>query len=254
MFLGGFIMSERRKKILLFNQHFAYINRRFYEQFLDELKITDFTGYIKSCAKKQFGIILSNIDDVKDLNEEIGAYNYDSTSDWLREKMRGTLGISGYRYYIDELLCLDDIHSDADIADARKKGYNVICTAEQWAEKFPLLETKKVFYDKTILGNTFYYDKDKYAMVEVYGGYSTGVKQEFQNYILMSLEGSLEAQQSILYKIDFIYDTLKEGNYEYYTFLNARLYRNEIIDSLMRKTTDKEIIRELRRCQQNIFD
>lgn len=254
MFIGGFIMSESRKKILLFNQHFAYLNRRFYEQFLNEFEMIDFTGYIKTCAKKQFGVILNNVDDVKQLNEEIEAYNYDSPSDWLREKMRSSLGISGYRYYIDELLCLDDIKTKEDISDARKKGYNVICTAKQWTKKFPLLDTKKVFYDKTILGNTFYYDKEKYAMVEVYGGYPTEVKQEFENYTIMPLESSCDAQQSILHKIDFIYETLKEGNYEYYTFLNARLYRNEIIDNLIRNTTDKEVIRELRRCQQDIFD
>lgn len=247
-------MSESRKKILLFNQHFAYINRRFYDQFTNELGITDFTGYIKSCAKKQFGIILDSIDDVKSLNEEIEEYNYDSASDWLREKMRGSLGVSGYCYYIDELLCLDDIRTEDDISEARKKGYNVICTAEQWAKKFPLLDTKKVFYDKTILGNTFYYDKDKYAMVEVYGGYSTGAKQEFENYTIMPVESNRDAQKSILYKIDFIYNSLIEGNYEYYTFLNARLYRNEIIDNLIRKTTDKEVIKELRRCQQDIYD
>ena len=70
----------------------------------------------------------------------------------------------------------------------------------------------------------------------------------------MPLENNHDAQQSILHKIDFIYNTLKEGSYEYYTFLNARLYRNEIIDNLIRNTTDKEVIRELRRCQQDIFD
>lgn len=79
---------NKRKKIKLFQQHFAYIDEEFLYEFYHKTHIINISSFIKRYAFKDFGIMLDNIDDISYLEEQLNNYFYKDKTEWLREKMR----------------------------------------------------------------------------------------------------------------------------------------------------------------------
>lgn len=239
-----------RKKIIIFEQHFAYISNELYELFMQKSKVKDMTDFIKNEAYKDFDIVLKDFKDLKKLKELIKEnQSYNSPADWLRDKIRDHLQLGVYKKYIDDMVCLADVKTENDIKKYKKRGYNTQITAQDFHQKYPLLDVNKVFYDNTILKNMVYYDSARYAMVELYWGYNPNKENKPENYELFNPAINMGVEEGILKKIDFIYESFKEGNYEYFTYLNFPFYRNEILDIIISNSTDEKMIKQLRNCQ-----
>ena len=105
-----------RKKIIIFEQHFAYISNELYELFMQKSKVKDMTQFIKNEAYKDFDIVLKDFKDLKKLKELIKEnQSYNSPADWLRDKIRDHLQLGVYKKYIDDMVCLADIKTENDI-------------------------------------------------------------------------------------------------------------------------------------------
>lgn len=239
-----------RKKIMIFEKHFAYVSNELYELFMQKSKVKDMTDFIKKECYKDFDIVLEDLDDLLELKESIKENQlYNSPSDWLRDKIRETMHMSRYLKYIEDMVCLADIKCQEDIEEYQKNGYNTMITCQDFHQKYPSLDVHKVFYDNTIMKNMVYYDSDKYAMVELYWGYNQNKEDKPENYELFNPTIDMSVEEAILKKVDFIYETFQEGNYEYFTYLNFPFYRNEILDVIISKTDDKKKIDLLKKCQ-----
>lgn len=240
-----------RKKINLFNIHFAYVNIPLLSELQKKNPDINIIDYIKYKSKQQFNIEPTSVNNVKKLIDIINdSVYYDNTSDWLKDCMRKDLHILTYEYYIDDMICLNDVKTEDDIKELQMKGYNPICTVEQFKEIFPLLDTSKVYFDNTILKRIYYYDSDKYAITEINIGYPLGAEKTYKNlHIITPPDFDKSQEEAVLMRINYIYDSLQKEEYEWYTFQNAPFYRNEIIDRLIADTNDENTKLVLENCK-----
>lgn len=247
------MMTDTLKKINLYNKHFAHISKTLFQRLEDKKGKIDISSYIKKKAKNDFGITIKSIEDVDRLSEIIEDNFYANTSEWLKEKIRNDLRLPTYPLNIDEMICLDDIRTHDDVKKVNEMGYlRIHFTADEFKKRFPELDTKKVFTDNlNTLPHLVYYDEDKFAMVELNVGFPPAVEHIPENMTMLTAEGFEGTPgQYILEIIDYIYETLQSGDYQLYTFMNMKFYRNEILDFLIMKTDDVSIKRKLRRCKE----
>ena len=80
--------EEEKKKIKLFEVHFAWVNESLLQRFVETTGIVRRTNWIKECAKEDFGIDLQSVDDIPKLELLIRSRFYEDKGEWLREKMR----------------------------------------------------------------------------------------------------------------------------------------------------------------------
>ena len=248
-------MSDKFRKINICNRHFANINRKLYEEFMDKTAYKKVADFVRKQALEVFGINISSVKDVDMLISKIKEIpQFNNANDWLQFYMRSEIGMNRiYIKQIDDMLSLEYVKTKEDVKKYREMGFNVVMTCQQFHQKFPLLDVSKVMYDNTFLANTVYYDAKKFAMIELYGGFEINKEQIPDNYTLLNpSEGTMSAEEAILKKVDFIYSLFKKGDYEFFTYLNFPLYRNEIIDKIISETDDKQIISKLTECQRSI--
>lgn len=250
------IGEERRyrmgklQKVNLYNRHFANINEDLLLKLEIKKEYSTIPDYIRKKARQDFHIVISSPEDVDRLEQMILKNNYKNNSDWLREKIRNDIKAKTYRFALDELLCLDDIVTEADKMNAIQEGYNIPFTRDEFKGRFPKLDTSKVFFDNTILRHIVYYDEEKFAMVEIMGGWIPGEEKTVDNYkILSPIEDSSEY---ILSAIKDIHRYFLNGEYEIFTFQNMSFYRNEILDKIIEKTDDTALKSRLKKCKQFI--
>lgn len=79
---------NKRKKIKLFQYHFAYIDEDFLYEFYHKTHIINITSFIKKSAYEDFGIMINEKNDIVYLEKELHQHYYKDKSEWLREKMR----------------------------------------------------------------------------------------------------------------------------------------------------------------------
>lgn len=248
-------MTETRKKITLYNQHFAYITKNRYEKLANSKNVTDISEYVRRKAKQQFKLSIQNAQDVEELSKKIKVADYESNTEWLKDKIREDLKERPFKYYIDEMLCLDEIQNSEDIAMAKEAGYKNVCyTASEFKKRFPEMDTAKVFFDNVpYLSHTVYYDEDKHSMIEMTGGYPIGCTDfSFSNFKFMihpNFSGS--TGEYYLKAINEVYASFCTEQYDLFTFQNMQFYRNEILEKIITSTEDDELKKILKDCQNN---
>lgn len=83
-------MTER-KKINMFQEHFANIEASFLWHFEQETRIINIIQFIKESAYKDFGIYLYTKEDMLIFEDFLSTFFYKNKTEWLREKMRQKL-------------------------------------------------------------------------------------------------------------------------------------------------------------------
>lgn len=246
-------MSKIIKKITLYNQHFAFITQ-FHLNKLAEIKnVTNITEYIQEKVMKQFHLTLTEGNDIEELSKRIDEENYDSNTEWLVTKISEDINGVLVGNTIDEMLCLDEIQSIEDIAMAKEAGFDkAYYTASQLRKNYPDLDTSKIFFDNhPNYCHAVYYDKDKYAMIEMVEGYPIGCADFlFKNFMFMiqpSFSG--EISEYYLRGIDEIYESFCKGQYELFASQNMQFHRNEILEKIIESTDDKNLKLRLKECQ-----
>lgn len=247
-----------RKKISFYNQHFAYVDNDLVEK-LKERGITDIHELIKKEAEEEFGIQICSFDDVEALKYYIvNSSRHEKPSIWVKKKIEKVLNIRGsfhnrYKYELKDMVCLVDIQSQEDVEKYHDLGYPIYFTQEEFSKKYPSLDVHKVYFDNfDFLPHTVYYDKEKHTITEIMGGF-TQAPYTIDNYQLVSLDNKTP-EEMILFKMDYIYETLKNKDYEYFKYLLIPFYANEIMDILIREekdTREKEKLIKAREVQIN---
>jgi len=82
------LAEQEKKKIKLFEVHFAWVNDSLLKRFTETTGIKRRTEWIKECAKEDFDIVLDSPDDIPRLELVIRSHYYEDKGEWLREKMR----------------------------------------------------------------------------------------------------------------------------------------------------------------------
>lgn len=77
-----------RKKIKLFQQHFAYIDEEFLFNFEQQTGTINLSSFIKQCAYEDFQIYLTNKESLADFEYILHKSDYKNKTEWLRAKMR----------------------------------------------------------------------------------------------------------------------------------------------------------------------
>lgn len=246
---------KNRKKIIFFDNHFAYISDVLFQQLKQNKNINSINDYIKEKAKQQFGIDITNKEDIELLTQNIAENLYESNSDWLREKIRDDLGVNKYTNYLDDLLPLTDLQTKEDVNTAVADGYGLaLFTESEFIHRFPLLEGSKVFFTnsrKTLMPQIIYWDDEKHAIKEIVGGFTHNtIDKSIENFhVLTPPNFEFPEEKSVLMSIDFIYEAYKNQDFEMFTYMSHPLYRNEILDRLMNNTEDEEVKLRLKKCK-----
>lgn len=81
-------MSDGRKKIKLFQEHFANVEADFLHDFEYITGIINIISFIKESCYEDFGIYLNSKEDLKEFETMLNKYYYKDKSEWMREKMR----------------------------------------------------------------------------------------------------------------------------------------------------------------------
>lgn len=77
-----------RKKIKLFQEHFAYLDSDFLLTFEKMTSTINIISFIKEQVYLDFGFYLESVEDLKKLDKMLEKNYYKDKSEWLREKMR----------------------------------------------------------------------------------------------------------------------------------------------------------------------
>lgn len=83
-------MAER-KKIKLFQEHFAYLDADFIRAFENRTSIINIISFIKEQVYLDFGFYLECKEDVEKLDIVLEENFYKDKTEWLREKMRNRM-------------------------------------------------------------------------------------------------------------------------------------------------------------------
>ena len=81
-------MTEERKKIKIFQKHFAWINTNFLYKFEDETGIISIIPFARESVYTDFGFYLNTKADISYLESILKVHNYKNKAEWLCEKMR----------------------------------------------------------------------------------------------------------------------------------------------------------------------
>lgn len=84
-------MVKEQIKIRMFGEHLCYLNYDVVREFQSEYSVVNLNSWIKEESYKDFGILLTNKDDLDELKEKLQEYYYENIADWLREKIRNYL-------------------------------------------------------------------------------------------------------------------------------------------------------------------
>lgn len=80
-----------RKKIKLFQEHFAYLDSDFLLTFEHMTRTINIISFIREQVFLDFGFYLESREDLEKLDKMIERNYYKDKSEWLREKMRNKM-------------------------------------------------------------------------------------------------------------------------------------------------------------------
>lgn len=81
-------MTQERVKITMYRTHLAYIDRPFLQAFDQHCQVVNFAAWIRQQAEEDFGLVMTNADDLMQLSALVTARYYSDKTEWLRDKMR----------------------------------------------------------------------------------------------------------------------------------------------------------------------
>lgn len=81
-------MTQERVKITMYRTHLAYIDRSFMQAFDRHCRVVNFAAWIRQQAEEDFGLVITDAEDLVQLSELVTAYYYSNKTEWLRDKMR----------------------------------------------------------------------------------------------------------------------------------------------------------------------
>lgn len=81
-------MSEKITKINMYGKHICSINENFIKTLRDELKVTNYSLWIREQANLDFNLNITNTKDIDTLKNIVSINLYDNLGDWVRDKIR----------------------------------------------------------------------------------------------------------------------------------------------------------------------
>lgn len=202
-----------RKKINLYNKHFAYINDELYEEFITETGITDIIEYIKQKGEQEFGIEILTINDVERLINDIKKMPfYKNSSEWLRIKMHEDLNnrmdkvsiTYAYNENIEHILkrnrkaCLNELIPVRNIKNPFKfyhiKGFEkVLMTYGELIDAYgEQIVEHCYYYNSEISVQIIYYNPETFVLFSLQPYLLKSISKEELNDIINKMENNIQ--------------------------------------------------------------
>lgn len=84
-------MRQDRIKIIMYRSHLAYIDPVLMAAFDHHCAVVNFSAWIRQQAQQDFGLVITNKEDLLALDEAVTEHYYSDKTEWLREKMRSAI-------------------------------------------------------------------------------------------------------------------------------------------------------------------
>lgn len=87
-------MEKEKTKILMYGCHIAYIETRLLRAFDGKCPVMNFSAWIREKAHEDFGLTITNAQDIRELDTYVSEHFYADKTDWLRDKLRTAIKLS----------------------------------------------------------------------------------------------------------------------------------------------------------------